>query len=107
MEQDPKLKQVYSGAWDDVTASLKTLVNIRDEYNLIGIGPQKRGQAFNSDLFDIAIKLVRLAEESPKPNPERLREYAEAGQDSLKLQLFSEEPIYEDLETSSSPIPWA
>jgi hypothetical protein len=97
--KDSKLNQEYGGAWDQVAATLKTLVKIRDEYNLIGIGPARRAQAFNSDLFDIAIKLVRLAEETAKPNPERLREYAEASLDSFKLQLFSEEPIYEELET--------
>ena len=43
--------------------------------------------------------LVRLAEESAKPNSERLREYSEAGLDSLKLELFSEAPIYDDFET--------
>ena len=97
--KDSKLNREYGGAWDQVAATLKTLIKIRDEYNLIGIGPARRAQAFNSDLFDIAIKLVRLAEETAKPNPERLREYAEASLDSFKLQLFSEAPIYEDLET--------
>jgi hypothetical protein len=99
VDRDEKLKQAYGDAWDQVSATLKTLIQIRDEYNLIGIGPQRRAQAFNSTLFDIAIKLVRLAEESPKPNADRLREYSEAGLDSLKLQLFSDAPIYEDLET--------
>ncbi len=56
------------------------------------------GRAFNSDLFTIARRLLRLAEETTKPNAERLREYAEAGLDSLKQQLFSEAPIYPDLE---------
>src|SRR6266849_941440 len=98
VNEDPKLKQAYGDAWDQVAATLKTLIKIRDEYNLIGIGP-RRAQAFNSDLFDIAIKLVRLADETAKPNAERLREYSEAGLDSLKLQLFSDAPIYDDLET--------
>ena len=97
--KDSKLNQSYGGAWDQVASTLKTLIQIRDEYNLIGIGPARRGQAFNSDLFDIAVKLVRLAEEAAKPNAERLREYSEASLDSLKLQLFSDAPIYEDLET--------
>ena len=100
VDRDPKLKQAYGDAWDEVAATLKTLIKIRDEYNLFGIGPQRRAQAFNSTLFDIAIKLVRLAEESVKPNSERLREYSEAGLDSLKLQLFSDAPIYGDLETA-------
>ena len=96
---DPKLQQAYGEAWDQVAATLKTLVKIRDEYNLIGYGPTKRAQAFNSDLFDIAMTLVRLSQESPKPNAERLREYSESSLDSLKLELFSEAPIYDDLET--------
>jgi peptidase S46-like protein len=98
VDNDPKLQQAYGNSWDQVAASLKTLVKIRDEYNLIGYGPAKRAQAFNSELFDMAMTLVRLAEESPKPNAERLREFSEAGLDSLKLQLFSEAPIYDDLE---------
>ena len=99
VSKDPKLNQSYGDAWDQVAATLKTQVKIRDEYNLFAIGPQRRAQSFNSDLFDIAIKLVRLAEETSKPNGERLREYSEAGLDSLKLQVFSDAPIYEDLET--------
>jgi hypothetical protein len=97
--KDPKLSQSYGDGWDQVAATIKSVIKIRDEYNLFGIGPQRRAQSFNSDLFDIAIKLVRLAEETPKPNGERLREYSEAGLDSMKLQLFSDAPIYEDLET--------
>ena len=97
--KDPKLSQSYGDGWDQVAATIKTVIKIRDEYNLFGIGPQRRAQSFNSTLFDIAIKLVRLAEETSKPNGERLREYSEAGLDSLKLQLFSDAPIYEDLET--------
>jgi hypothetical protein len=97
--KDPKLSQSYGDGWDQVATTIKTLIKIRDEYNLFGIGPQRRAQSFNSSLFDIAIKLVRLAEETSKPNGERLREYSEAGLDSLKLQLFSDAPIYDDLET--------
>jgi Peptidase S46 len=98
--KDPALTQKYGEAWDQVAATLRTLVKIRDEYNQFAIGPQRHGQAFNSDLFSIAITLVRLAQETPKPNAERLREYSDAGLESLKLQLFSEAPIYEDLDTA-------
>jgi hypothetical protein len=42
---------------------------------------------------------LRAADELPKPNGERLREFADARLPSLKFQLFSDEPIYEDLET--------
>ena len=100
VEKDPKLQAAYGDAWSEVADSLKTLVMIRDEYNLIGYGPSKRAQAFSSDLFDIAITLVRLAEESPKSNAQRLGEFSDAGVASLKLHLFSEAPIYDDLETA-------
>ena len=96
VSNDPKLQEAYGDAWGQVDGTLKTLVKIRDEYNLLG---SRRGQAFNSDLFDTARTLVRLAEESAKPNSERLREFSQAGLDSLKLELFSEAPIYDDLET--------
>src|SRR5260221_5935789 len=92
VSKDPKMSKSYGDGWDQVAATLKTQIKIRDECNLFGIGPQKRAQSFNSTLFDIAIKLVRLAEETSKPNGERLREYSEAGLDSLKLQLFSDAP---------------
>jgi hypothetical protein len=97
--KDPKLSQAYGDGWDQVGATIKTLIKIRDEYNVFGIGPQRRAQAFNSRLFTIAIQLVRLAQETAKPNSERLREYSEAGLDSLKLELFSDAPVYEDMET--------
>lgn len=48
--------------------------------------------------FGIARTLVRAAEELPKPGGERLREFADARLPSLKFQLFSDEPIHEDLE---------
>jgi hypothetical protein len=41
---------------------------------------------------------VRLADELPKKNPDRLREYRDSNLDSLKLTLFSPAPLYPDLE---------
>ncbi len=99
VNRDPKLTSAYGDAWDQVAATLKTLRTIRDEYNMFGIGGRGSSQAFDSDLFSIAIRLVRMAEELPKPNGERLREYSDAGLDSMKLQLFSDAPIYDDMET--------
>ena len=55
--------------------------------------------AFNSTLFEIARTLLRAVDERAKPNGERLPEYRESARDSLELHLFSEEPIYPDLET--------
>ena len=49
-------------------------------------------------MFRIARTLVRLAEEKPKPNSDRLREYRDSGLQSLELHLFSEAPIYPEYE---------
>ncbi len=43
--------------------------------------------------------MLRASEELPKPSGERLSEFGDARLPSLELRLFSDEPIYEDLET--------
>ncbi len=51
-----------------------------------------------SRLFSIARHIVRMVEEKQKPNEERLPEYRESALASLELSLFSDAPIYVDLE---------
>jgi hypothetical protein len=58
----------------------------------------EKADAFNSRLFRIARQLVRLADEKPKPNEERLKEYRDSALKSLELELFSAAPIYPELE---------
>jgi hypothetical protein len=57
------------------------------------------GQAFSCESFQIARRLLRAGDERPKPNGQRLREFSDSGQASLELALFSQKPIYTDLET--------
>ena len=56
------------------------------------------GSGFNSDSFAIARALLRAGAERPKPNGERLKEFADARRESLELELFSDKPIYPDFE---------
>jgi hypothetical protein len=49
-------------------------------------------------LLLLARTLVRAAEEKPKPNPDRFREFRDSALPSLEQQLFSTEPIYKNLE---------
>ena len=79
--------------WYQVAGGDQGLGKILDDNSLL-----ERGTAFNSHLFAIARALVRMAEETAKPNPQRLREYRESSRESLTMQLFSEAPIYDDLE---------
>ncbi len=89
----PKLKD--SGkAWAEIEQAMLLWNDMYVEHGLL-----ERGAAFNTTLFGIARDLVRLAEESEKPNADRLREYRESNLESLKQELFSEAPIYDDLET--------
>ncbi len=59
----------------------------------------EQGGGFNSESFGIARTLLRASEELPKPNGERLPEFTDARLGSLKFRLFSDAPIYDDLET--------
>src|SRR5437763_3636889 len=81
------------GAWERISEAQKIIAENARVYNLL-----EGGMGFNSELFGIARTLLRAGEERPKPNGERLREFTEAGRESLELQLFSEKPIYNDLE---------
>lgn len=81
------------GAWDQITEAQKVIAENALRYNLL-----EGAQGFNSDLFHIARTLLRAADERPKPNTERLREFGEAGRESLEFRLFSEKPIYNDFE---------
>ncbi|MCR4415518.1 MAG: S46 family peptidase [Thermoguttaceae bacterium] len=90
----PELAAAVGDPWADVLGIIKVWEGILYDYDLL-----ERGAAFNSDKFHIARILVRLADETAKPNAQRLREFAESNLDSLKRDLFSEAPIYDDLET--------
>ena len=64
---------------------------------------RERRRRSTAQLFGIARTLVRAAEERPKPNGERLREFARRRPASRsKLQLFSDEPIYDDFEIAQA-----
>lgn len=90
---DPKLNKPYGDAWKQVDSAIASWEEIYLDWSLL-----ESGMAFNTELFQIARWIVRLAHESEQPNAERLREYAEAGLDSLKQRLYSDAPIHADLE---------
>jgi hypothetical protein len=81
-------------AYDKIAAATKVLGGQAVAYNLF-----ENGLGFTCDSFHIARTLLRAGEERPKANGERLREFSESGRLSLELSLFSEKPIYPDLET--------
>jgi hypothetical protein len=89
----PEITPAHPPYWDDIADIQKKFRTFEKDYSLL-----ERGDAFYSDLFAIARHLVRLADELPKKNADRLREYRDSALDSLKLRLFSPAPHYPDLE---------
>jgi hypothetical protein len=99
VEKDPKLQKEFGDAWDQVERTIDVLTGDEDDGIYVDFMLLERGRAFQSELFDFARTLVRLADETTKPNAERLREFGDARLESLKIKLFSDAPIYDDLET--------
>jgi V8-like Glu-specific endopeptidase len=93
VESNPEMKKKYGAAWDEIAKAQDELRNIRKEYVY-----KEGGLGGASELFGIARTLVRSAEELPKENGQRLREFSQAGLPSLKARLFSPAPIYPELE---------
>lgn len=86
----PELQQSVGGAWDEIT-------NAYDE-----LPSHAKRMAFStlvwSRLGQIASTLVRYAEEAPKPNDKRYDEFRDSKLESLKFSLFSQAPVYPDME---------
>ena len=55
-------------------------------------------RGFDSELFYIARTLIRAAEERSKPSDDRLPEFQDSNRVTLELRLFSDAPIYDDVE---------
>jgi hypothetical protein len=92
VSRKPELKGTVD-AWDRIAGAQKVIQQNAATYNLI-----EGGQAFDSTLFHIARTVLRAGEERPKPSGDRLREFRDSARESLELELFSEEPLYDDFE---------
>ncbi|QDS95416.1 Peptidase S46 [Roseimaritima multifibrata] len=105
--QSPQTIQTKQAAEDQLLSAaakdegLKPLTSAWQQIADIQIEKAKllgQSTGFQSRLYDIAETLVLMSAEDQKPNSERLREYGEAGRESLLQDLLSEAPIYPDLE---------
>lgn len=81
------------GAYDRIANAVADQSKIYRRYRLL-----EGGHAFMSDSFGLARTLLRAGDERPKPNGERLKEFGDARKESFELALFSDKPIYADLE---------
>jgi hypothetical protein len=86
LKADPKLANLV-GAWD----TIRDLQNKRREMLL-------KPASVRTQLAGFAEKIVLMASEDAKPSAQRLREFRDSARQSLEQELFSEVPVYEDLE---------
>jgi hypothetical protein len=80
----------YAPAWAELGAAYKELPAMAKRIAFTTLTPSRLGT--------IASQLVRYAEETTKPNSQRLDEFRENRLESLKLTLLSPAPVYPDLE---------
>jgi hypothetical protein len=96
IDADPQMKADYGPAFDAIKTALEHTRLIRDRFNML-----EGGRGFDSQLFRDARYLVRHAEESGKPDGERLREYTDANFPAIKQSLLSSAPVYPDFEKTT------
>ena len=90
---DPK-NAAAQDPWEEIAEAIKVERSIYPQLSFL-----ERMRGFSSHLAQTARVLVRAAEEKPKPNSERMREFRDSNLPSLEQQLFSTEPVYKNLET--------
>ena len=100
--RDPKLRST-SSAYDRIKSAQAEVARIAPRYNYLEIERPRTTtyrppRAFAGNLFKYARLLVRAVDERAKPNGERIPEFRDSARDSLDLELFSSEPIYDDYE---------
>lgn len=88
---NPKAKEEVGDAFERIAAAYEKWRPRSAEYLL-------ESGAMLCDMFAWARHLYRLAEERPKPNAERLREYSDAALPSLELRLTAQTPVTPELE---------
>src|SRR5437867_3595735 len=100
--RDAKFKSAIS-AYDRVKRAQAEIAKNAPVYNYleqerpVTIG-YRGPRALSGDLFKYARLLARAIDERAKPNGERLPQFRDSARESLELELFSTEPIYDDYE---------
>ena len=93
VERDPARAREFGRVWDEVAAAYADAREYYKQYHLSSI--------LFSELFDIALHVLRLPDELTKPSGERLREYRDTALPSLEQQLYSPAPITPSLDTAT------
>src|SRR5687767_13258514 len=90
---DKRMTEEYGAAWDAIAKARRDLAQYERDRRFLDLAA-----GFNSQLFTYARNLVRLAEESEKPDTERLPEFTTTRRAALEAALFADTPLYLDFE---------
>ncbi|HET9598568.1 MAG TPA: S46 family peptidase [Anaeromyxobacteraceae bacterium] len=93
LSADPERARRVLPALDAIAAAQERQRSIRKPY-----GALERASGFGGELFAHARRLVRAAEERPRPSEQRLREYRDSALPAMTQALFSTAPIPAELE---------
>ena len=88
-----KIKQAQGA-----TAKVLPIYNYFEQFRGRPEARYQAPRAFNSTLFEYARRLLRHGDEMTKPNGERFPEFRDSYKESLELELFSSQPVYDDFE---------
>ena len=102
ISRDPKLRSTIA-AYDRIKKAQAELVKIAPRYDYLEQERRStvgyRGpRALYGTLFKYARLLTRAIDERAKPNGERIPMFRDSAKESLELELFSTEPVYDDYE---------
>jgi len=100
--RDPKLRSTRA-AYDRIKNAQAEIAKNAPLYNYLEMErPSTIGyrgpRALSGNLFKYARLLLRAIDERAKPNGERIPAFRDSARESLELELFSTEPIYDDYE---------
>jgi hypothetical protein len=90
---DARKQKEYGDAWDAIARGRRDLAQYDRDRRFLDLSA-----GFNTVLFGYARTLVRLADESEKPDAKRLPEYTNARRAAVLAALDSTAPIYDDFE---------
>ncbi|HEV2801446.1 MAG TPA: S46 family peptidase [Pyrinomonadaceae bacterium] len=93
VQSNPTRQKEYGDAWDAIAKGRRDLSAYERDRRFLDLAA-----GFNTVLFNYARALVRLADESAKPNAERLPEFTDARRASLENVLFAQTTMYDDYE---------
>ncbi|MEP6920130.1 MAG: S46 family peptidase [bacterium] len=90
---DARRQKEYGDAWDAISAARHGETSYERERRFLDLA-----SGFNTTYFGLARAIVRLADESEKPDSERLPEFNTTRRPSLEKALFTDMTIYDDFE---------